>query len=441
MTATVAVWLRCRARRAEREHPSNAEMTVNDVSEAQDARAAARRIVLDVLAEHGIDGSWSPPPTPVDDPPAEAADAAGADAAVTGTGGVARAAVPTTASRATARRIVEEVLAAHAARATEATAAATAASEALDEPLDEAADEDALIDLVALEADPSVEGPPPPPTEVLAAADTGRIAVPGPASPDDHADAEELDVAAATPPSVAGEPPAPTAPPAPAPEASAGTSDEVEEEPIPPVAPLDEPSGLDDDPHDVARRVVAAVLTARGTSLEPEADRDPAGASAAAAPADALAATAPADVPDAAAVDGPGDATPATDPPADDVVSVEIVEDVVSVEVADEVVDPTPTATVPLRVDDRWLEVDAPASAEAPTAAHRVEPTAAHRVEPAAVADPWEAVVEVPETHEAPPPLPPRTGRWLLATVVGAVAIALLLPLAVAALRDLASLS
>lgn len=39
------------------------------------------------------------------------------------------------------------------------------------------------------------------------------------------------------------------------------------------------------------------------------------------------------------------------------------------------------------------------------------------------------------------PPEPVRAGRWLLATVVAAVAIAYLLPLAIAALRDLASLS
>jgi hypothetical protein len=416
-------------------------MTVNDVSEAQDARAAARRIVLDVLAEHGIDepASLRSSPAPVVD-----------DAAVSSG--------PSSPSRATARRIVEEVLAAHAQRAADAAAAAAAASTAL-----EVATDDDVIDLVALESDATVEEPPPPPADVLAAAEAGRIVVPGPAHPRDEGvgpaeAAAAADIARIEPtagstegsPELAAEG-VDTAPPPAVP-----VVDLEEEEPAPTVTPLERPSELGDDPREVARRVVEAVLAERDASLTAGSDGD----QPTAAP------EAPDDAPTQLADEELTDDVPVevADEVADEVVSVAVVDDVVSLEVVDDVVPAeadeaagsTPSATERLPIDDGWSgnarggETAPVPSVASPTVASLADvealarpaaPAAVHRAEPVAVAEPWEAVVEVPETHEAPAPLPPRTGRWLLATVIGAVAIALLFPLAVAALRDLASLS
>jgi hypothetical protein len=52
----------------------------------------------------------------------------------------------------------------------------------------------------------------------------------------------------------------------------------------------------------------------------------------------------------------------------------------------------------------------------------------------------WEGSASLPDDYE-PTPAPRRTGRWLLATVLGAIALAVLLPLAVVALREALSLS
>lgn len=73
-------------------------------------------------------------------------------------------------------------------------------------------------------------------------------------------------------------------------------------------------------------------------------------------------------------------------------------------------------------------------------AAEDLDPSVLEAVVPSeSWATPWDdtppSVVLRPE-----PPEPVRAGRWLLATVVAAVAIAYLLPLAIAALRDLVSL-
>lgn len=208
----------------------------------------------------------------------------------------------------------------------------------------------------------------------------------------------------------------------------------------------------DEDPRTIARRIVEQVLTEHG-----ERRRPPAGAGAPAAdrrarpdtPAWRVARRLVAEV---LAEHERHDQAP--DPPADAVPSAPIPPDPVPPPVPPDpqppAPDPEPTPEpvpeppvpdpqpVPDPVPPPTPEPEPPEPEPARHAAPVDPPTLGDEPAPALADGPatdGEVLVDVDLAG------PPRTGRWLLTTVVGAVVLALLFPLAVAAVRDLVSLS
>jgi hypothetical protein len=91
--------------------------------------------------------------------------------------------------------------------------------------------------------------------------------------------------------------------------------------------------------------------------------------------------------------------------------------------------EPEPVA---IPAEDRMRQLFAASAAEADEGGSRAD-------EPDLVDGdaPWSLDGDLTTTGTAPS----RTGRWLLATILGAIALALLFPLAVAALRQVLALS
>jgi hypothetical protein len=365
---------------------------------AEDARAAARRIVEEVLAAHGQAATTedafiavtapADPEVPVGDRPDEDPFATvdpRMDAAA-GTG--LPDALADRPSRAVARRIVEEVLAAHA-----------------------AAERDVELPAPAAEAD----GPPPLPEAVPVQPVPGRDAVvPG-------APASEVAVELPTEP---------------------------------------EPGAIADDAASIARRIVADVLADAEARAEAARTADHEVGGPPAIPADdpeatqaLLAAETPDEEPAAEddaeatvalpAVDEP---TPSAEPvptaadtPADDAPVRGTSSDDTPDDVAEETPDLRPAdadTTVPLAPD----HPDASARPASPPLERRVDGGVEDEGAVATLPPRTDASAEVTTPVPVTEPQSRRT-HWLLASILGAVGLAVLLPLAVAALRSLVELS
>jgi hypothetical protein len=383
---------------------------------AEDARAAARRIVEEVLAAHGqaataeaVD-TVAPVPAPVDAP---ASADGGPDDEPFSTVDPRMDAVPEAAlpdalaerpSRAVARRIVEEVLAAHAAAEREVDLPAPAAEAAGPPPLPDAIPvqpipgRDAVVPGVPASA-AAVEVPTEP--------DAGTVA-------DDAASIARRIVADVLA------------------DAEARVGEERASAPVesdgPPAIPADDPEATqalvatEAPEEDDADATQALVAVDEPEDLGPEATSETDATIALPAAGEPPPSTEPADEPpaDAPLVDGPPvDAAP--------------------VGAAAATVDRQPDdadTTVPLVTEGPSTDARAASSA----VDHWVDEEADDRRAVATLPPRTDASAEVTTPVPAAEP-PTRRTHWLLASILGAIGLAVLLPLAVAALRSLVELS
>jgi hypothetical protein len=440
---------------------------------AEDARAAARRIVEEVLAAHGQaataeDGDTvTPVPAPVeaavsagggpDDEPFSTVDPR--------TDAVPEAALPDALadrpSRAVARRIVEEVLAAHAAAEREVDLPAPAAEADGPPPLPDAIPvqpvpgRDAVVPGVPASA-VAVEVPTEPDAGTVAddAASIARRIV-----ADVLADAEARAVEGGASATGAGD--GPPAIPADDPEATQTlrTDEAPEETPASDVAP--------DDPDATQALAATDAPTAAPATDGPEATQALAATEAPAADdADATQALAVTEAPAAddadatqalVAVDEPeatgptatsdpdatialpaaGETPPSPEPADEPLVDGPPVDDPHGASAA--TVDRQPNeadTTVPLVTEGPSSDAGAASSAMD----HWVDEGADDRGAVATLPPRTDASAEVTTPVPAAEP-PTRRTHWLLASILGAIGLAVLLPLAVAALRSLVELS
>jgi trimeric autotransporter adhesin len=429
---------------------------------AEDARAAARRIVEEVLAAHGqaapaedVD-TVTPVPAPVD---AAVSAGGGPDDEPFSTVDPRTDAVPEAAlpdaladrpSRAVARRIVEEVLAAHAAAEREVDLPAAAAEAAGPPPLPDAIPvqpvpgRDAVVPGVPASA-VAVEVPTEPDAGTVAddAASIARRIV-----ADVLADAEAR--AGEERASAPVESDGPPAIPADDPEATqALRTDEIPEgTPAADVGPADADATQSlvatdaptaapaaDDPEatqalvateapaeDDADATQALVAVDEPEDTGPEATSETDATIALPAAGETPSAPEPADEP---LVDGPPvDGPPVADTP-----------DVAAAATVDGQPDDADT-TVPLVAEGPSTDAGAASSA----VDHGVDEEADDRRAVATLPPRTDASAEVTAPVPAAEP-PTRRTHWLLASILGAIGLAVLLPLAVAALRSLVELS
>jgi hypothetical protein len=423
---------------------------------AEDARAAARRIVEEVLAAHGqaataedVD-TVTPVPRPVD---AAVSAAGGPDdepfsSVDPRTDAVREAALPDVLadrpSRAVARRIVEEVLAAHAAAERAVDLPAAAAEAAGPPPLPDAIPvqpvpgRDAVVPGVPASA-VAVEVPTEPDAGTVAddAASIARRIV-----ADVLADAEarageeraSAPVESDGPPTIPADDPEATqalrtdevpeeTPAADDPEATqALRTDEVPEE----TPAADDPEATQALPTDELPEQTRAADDADATqalvAVDEPADADPAVAS----DPDATTALPAVGEPPSPA---PEDDTPVDGPPVDDA------PDEAAAATVDRQTGDADT-TVPLVTEGPSTDAGAASSA----VDHWVEEEADERRAVATLPPRTDASAEVTTPVPAAEP-PTRRTHWLLASILGAIGLAVLLPLAVAALRSLVELS
>jgi hypothetical protein len=428
---------------------------------AEDARAAARRIVEEVLAAHGqaataedVDSVTSAP-APVDvavsagggpdDEPFSTADPR--------TDAVPEAALPDALadrpSRAVARRIVEEVLAAHAAAEREVDLPAPVAEAEGPPPLPDAIPvqpvpgRDAVVPGVpasAVAVDVPIE--PDPGTVADDAASIARRIV-----ADVLADAEAR--AGEGRASAPVESDGPPAIPEHDPEATQAlpTDGLPDETPAADVAP--------DDPDATQALLATDAPTAAPAADDPEATQ-------ALVATDAPTAAPAADDPEATqalvAVDEPEDTGPEATSDTDATIALPAADETPSSpEPADEPlvdgppVDDAPDGAAATTVDRQPDDADTtvPLVAEGPSTDagaassavdHWVNEEADHRRAVATLPPRTDASAEVTTPVPAAEP-PTRRTHWLLASILGAIGLAVLLPLAVAALRSLVELS
>ena len=397
-----------------------------------DARAAARRIVEQVLADHAVrTGSPAVP---------------------------ARPAVPDSPAWRAARRIVDEVLAAQGEGLVPAVQGATLA-DVVDGPalplahLEQATEEGTAQtvgrivrratgngddpaatvqpdrvrpapagngDDPAATVQPDRVRPAPAPT---APVPTGPGPAPSASGPVESAPEAPVELSPPAAPSPAPAPPAPS--PAPAPPAPSAAPAPP---PVPSAAPLPEaeaPSvvaygGDVDAPAVVARRIVAEVLAATvpppvrpQPPIEPPRPLEP--------PRPPVE---PQPLPPIEPDPRPHEPDPRPHEPEPDPEPGEP--------------EPEPVGAAPHPAEP--MDGPAPIPSAAPVATISAGPTVRRDDEPLVASEPveWSGA---PRSDAAPAPPPKRTGRWLLATLLGAIALAWLFPLAVGALRDLVRLS
>ncbi len=376
---------------------------------SSEARELARRIVEDVAASYSV-----PPTAPACDPPADADDPDVAPEPV----------APVSSARATARRIVDAVFAAAPSTDVTSSAADERPSEDPDPVL--ATDEPGHRSVLASgETDPT--GDATIPEELFATHPAAKREPEGPSeadAPDGPADRERsADVAPSNP-----MPGAPTGPP-PGDVVVDITDEAILETPA--VAEL--PAGADGtdaaarpDPTVVAARIVEDVLAAQRAADGAQMS------DATASPEEPL---------------DPGIAEPAVseEPLGSDVAEPVATEATFAPPAAERGIGPA--AFPPGEVDvsePGWLEVsdehvepayqDGPPPVPPKALAGDQRPSG---TEPAAEVRPLDEELTVALEFEEPS----RAGRWLLMTVIGAIGLAVLFPLAVAAIRQLLSMS
>ena len=339
-----------------------------------DARAAARRIVEQVLADHAAMSETSVTPT--------------------------RPAVPDTPAWRAARRIVDEVLAAHGGGLVSAAEGAALASvtDAEEGPPPVLVQlEQATSEVVAQTVQRIVQ-------REVAAESTRASGSFDPGSPEPRSSVTTAPPVDRGPTEVPSDPqPSPEPAPAAEPEPEAETEivpelDDLEPEPADPEPAHPTYGGDVDAPADVARRIVAEVLAARASEPPPQDTVPP--------PVRPQPPLEPSPEP---LEPPPPPVEPRPLPP----------------------VEPRPIPPVEPRPEPR--EPEPPPEPTEP----EPEPVGVF-AGPAAGRD--LLVGEAPD-HAVLPPPSRRTGRWLLATLLGAIALAWLFPLAVGALRDLVALS